>query len=49
MTDPDLQKVLKAAGAEIVVGSDVDHATKFVAAERERWEPLIQASGIEKR
>lgn len=49
MTDPDLQKLLKAAGADIVVDSGVDHATKFVAAERERWSPLIQASGIEKR
>lgn len=49
MTDPDLQKVLKDAGADIVADSDVDKATQFVTAERERWTPIIQASGIGKR
>jgi tripartite-type tricarboxylate transporter receptor subunit TctC len=49
MTDPELQKVLKGAGADIVTDSDVDKATQFVTAERKRWTPIIQASGIEKR
>ena len=46
MTDPELQKVLKAAGAEIVLDSDSDKATRFVVEERERWTPIIKASGI---
>ncbi len=49
MPDPDLQKVLKAVGAQIVFNSDSEKATRFVAEERERWTPIIQASGIEKR
>jgi len=49
MTDPALQKILKGAGAHIVVDSDPDKATRFVTAERERWTPIINASGIPKR
>ena len=49
MTDPELQKVLKAAGAEIVTDSDSALATRFVAQERERWAPIIKASGMEVR
>jgi tripartite-type tricarboxylate transporter receptor subunit TctC len=49
MTDPELQKALKAAGAEIVLDSDSDKAMRFVAEERERWTPIIKASGIETR
>lgn len=49
MTDPELQKVLKGAGAEVVMDSDPDKATQFVTTERERWTPIINASGIEKR
>ena len=49
MTDPELHKVLKAAGAEVVLDSDSDKATRFVAEERERWMPIIKASGIEVR
>jgi tripartite-type tricarboxylate transporter receptor subunit TctC len=49
MKDPDLQKVLKDAGADVVQDSDVDKATQLVAAERDRWTPIIRASGIEKR
>jgi len=49
MTDPELKKILKAAGAEVVLDSDSDKATRFVAEERERWTPIIKASGIEVR
>ena len=49
MTDPELRKVLRDAGADIVADSDVDKATQLVAAERTRWTPIIAASGIEKR
>ena len=49
MTDPELQRVLKGAGADVVVDSDPDKAAQFVTAERERWTPIINASGIEKR
>jgi tripartite-type tricarboxylate transporter receptor subunit TctC len=49
MTDPDLQKVLRGAGAEIVTDSDVVQATQFVNAERARWKPIIDGLGIEQR
>ena len=49
MTDPELQKVLKAAGAEVVLDSDSDKAARFVAEERQHWTPIIKASGIEVR
>lgn len=49
MTDPEFQKVLKAAGAEIVLDSDSEKAGRFVAEERARWTPIIKASGIETR
>jgi tripartite-type tricarboxylate transporter receptor subunit TctC len=49
MTDPELQKILKDAGAGVVVDSDPDKAVQFVTAERERWSPIIKASGIEQR
>ena len=46
MPNPELQKVLKAAGAEVVLHSDPEKAERFVAQERERWTPIIKASGI---
>jgi tripartite-type tricarboxylate transporter receptor subunit TctC len=49
MPNPELQKVLKAAGAEVVLDSDPEKAERFVAQERERWTPIIKASGIEIR
>jgi tripartite-type tricarboxylate transporter receptor subunit TctC len=49
MTDPELQKILKGAGADVVVDSGPDKAAQLVTAERERWTPIIEASGIEKR
>lgn len=49
MHDVELQKTLKAAGADVVTDSDPDKATQFVTAERERWTPIIRESGIEKR
>lgn len=48
-SDPEYQTVLKASGAEVIVDSGPDEATSFVTAERERWIPIIKASGIEKR
>jgi tripartite-type tricarboxylate transporter receptor subunit TctC len=49
MTDPGLQKVLKEAGGHIVQDSDPDKAARYVVAERDRWTPVISASGIPKR
>lgn len=48
-TDPDYQRVLKASGAEVIVDSDPDTAARSMAEQRERWAPMIKASGIEKR
>lgn len=49
MQASDVKTVLGAAGATIVTDSTLDSAAAFVRDERQRWTPIIKASGIEVR
>jgi tripartite-type tricarboxylate transporter receptor subunit TctC len=49
MATDEVKAVLGAAGATIVSDSTPESAARFVKEERERWTPIIKASGIELR
>ena len=49
MAGGEVQDILGAAGATIVADSSPEKAARFVKAERDRWTPIIKASGIEIR
>jgi tripartite-type tricarboxylate transporter receptor subunit TctC len=49
ITDPEVQKVLKASGAHVIVDSNPQKAGQFLTAERERWTPIIKEAGIPMR
>lgn len=46
MADADFQRVLRDAGMEPIETSGPEHATRFLAEERERWGPLIKTIGL---
>jgi tripartite-type tricarboxylate transporter receptor subunit TctC len=49
VVDRKVQDALEKVGARVILDSDPDKAKQFVAAERERWKPIIKESGIPMR
>ena len=46
MADAEIQRILVASGFEPILDSGPERTRAFIAAELERWMPIIKATGF---